>query len=70
MEKDIGYGEHDYGSGFVRIRNEKKRICPVCGNPIIGYPFLSRRDGKTEICSACGEREAWEDYARARRFRR
>lgn len=70
MEKDIGYGEHDYGSGFVRIRNEKRRICPVCGNPIIGYPALSRRDGKTEICSACGEREAWEDYARARRFRR
>ena len=21
-------------------------------------------------CFACGEREAWEDYARARRFRR
>ena len=29
MEKDIGYGEHDYGSGFVRIRNEKKLILHI-----------------------------------------
>ena len=46
------------------------KCCPICGKPIIGDPALSRRDGETEICSACGEREAWEDYVRARRFRR
>ena len=23
MEKELGYGEHDYGTGFVRVRNRK-----------------------------------------------
>lgn len=38
------------------------RECPKCGNLYTGYPALSRRDNKTEICSDCGVREALEDF--------
>lgn len=34
------------------------RICPVCGNYYDGYPALSRKDNKTEICTECGMSEA------------
>ncbi len=27
MEKDIGYGDCDTGTGFVRVRNQKRRWC-------------------------------------------
>lgn len=37
-------------------------LCPKCDNEIGKYPAISRRDNKTEICSECGEIEAWEDY--------
>jgi predicted RNA-binding Zn-ribbon protein involved in translation (DUF1610 family) len=37
--------------------------CPCCGNPLTEHPALSRRDNKTEICPACGVREAMEDAA-------
>ena len=37
---------------------ENKKICPICGKEIIGYPALSREDNKTEICSDCGTVEA------------
>lgn len=40
----------------------EKRICPLCGKTYTEYPALSRRDNKTEICPACGTREALEDY--------
>ena len=33
-------------------------ICPVCGKTYSGYPSLSRKDNKTEICAACGRMEA------------
>ncbi len=76
MGTDIGYGDSDYRSGFVRIRNVKRKtvvrepsICPRCGRAIRGYPAISRRDG-AEICSECGTAEAWEDYAKSRRERR
>lgn len=36
--------------------------CPRCGQIYSGYPALSRRDNKTEICSQCGTEEALEDY--------
>lgn len=39
-------------------RIEEVRICPVCGGAYIGYPSVSRVDGKTEICPVCGAREA------------
>ena len=38
------------------------RLCPVCGKMYSGYPALSRKDNKTEICSECGVREAIEAY--------
>lgn len=40
----------------------KLRMCPVCNQPFWGYPALSRRDNKTEICSHCGTNEAMEDF--------
>lgn len=36
--------------------------CPRCGRLYSGYPALSRRDDKTEICPDCGTEEAFEDY--------
>lgn len=36
--------------------------CPMCGQIYSGYPALSRRDNKTEICSDCGMTEALNDY--------
>lgn len=36
--------------------------CPNCGEPLEGFPALSRRDNKTEICSDCGTLEAMEDF--------
>ena len=38
------------------------RICPICGKEYTEHPALSRRDNKTEICPACGMREALEDF--------
>ena len=35
--------------------------CPKCGGPLGNRPALSRRDGKTDICSECGYKEAMED---------
>lgn len=37
---------------------ETVKICPICNEPYEGYPALSRKDNKTEICSLCGVREA------------
>ena len=37
-------------------------ICPKCKKEIVGYPAISREDNKTEICSACGLEEAFEDF--------
>ena len=45
-------------------RNNVK--CPMCGQYYSGYPALSRRDNKTEICSDCGVREALEDFIKVR----
>ena len=32
--------------------------CPLCHQKITGYPALSRKDNKTQICSNCGMMEA------------
>ena len=39
-----------------------RRVCPACGKPLTGYPALSRKDNKTEICSDCGTKEALADF--------
>ena len=35
-----------------------KPKCPICGQPYIGAPALSRTDNKTQICPDCGTRQA------------
>lgn len=40
--------------------------CPRCGQRYSGYPALSRRDNKTEICPQCGVDEALEDWLKHR----
>lgn len=36
--------------------------CPKCHSEFVGYPALSRIDNETEICPACGVREAIDAY--------
>ncbi len=38
------------------------KICPICGDYIQGYPAISRKDNRTEICSRCGTLEAIEEF--------
>ncbi|MCK5296357.1 MAG: hypothetical protein KAJ75_05675 [Alphaproteobacteria bacterium] len=46
-----------------KIKDKRKfKVCPSCGLRYTGFPALSRRDNKTEICSACGVKEAFEDF--------
>ena len=33
-----------------------------CNQYYSGYPAISRRDNKTEICSSCGTKEAMENF--------
>ena len=42
------------------------KICPRCKKEYSGYPALSRRDNKTDICSDCGTDEAIFDFAMAK----
>lgn len=42
------------------MQNKESRTCPICGKTYHEYPFLSRTDGKTEICPDCGTRQALE----------
>ena len=44
------------------MENEKPKTCPRCNKKYIGYPALSRRDNKTNICSKCGTQEALFDF--------
>ena len=39
------------------------KLCPKCNTRYLGYPAISRRDNKTEICSDCGTLEALDDFA-------
>ncbi len=39
-----------------------RKICPNCGRYMVGYPAISRKDNKTEICSTCGLLEALDAY--------
>lgn len=38
------------------------RICPICGNEYTEHPAISRKDNITEICPACGTKEALEAF--------
>ncbi len=40
----------------------KTNKCPRCDKTYTGYPALSRRDNKTDICSNCGTEEALYDF--------
>lgn len=48
--------------------NIKAWKCPKCRKMTKDFPALSRRDNETDICSACGIREAMEDFADAEGF--
>jgi len=39
-----------------------RKVCPNCGRYMVGYPAISRKDNKTEICSTCGLLEALDAY--------
>ena len=45
------------------VRRSISFKCPKCKQISSDYPALSRRDNKTEICSACGVEEALFDFA-------
>lgn len=60
---------------FKRVKNlntheidfaewELLRQCPSCGNFYYQFPAISRKDNKTEICPACGVKEAFENIGR------
>lgn len=37
-------------------------ICPKCNKIVEGYPAISRKDNKTEICPICGLIEALDAF--------
>ena len=71
MSIDLKY---DPSSNFGKARKIKgktdyyvgaSKICPLCDKAILGYPALSRKDNRTEICQNCGMLEvlqAFQDY--------
>ena len=44
------------------ISEENFFKCSKCSKYFIGYPALSRKDNKSEICLECGTKEAIEDF--------
>lgn len=44
------------------VNEQEPWTCPSCKLETTDFPALSRRDNKTEICSACGTHEALEDF--------
>lgn len=50
----------DMEKEIEQLQKEKK--CPRCGKPMNGFPAISRKDNKTEICSQCGQDEAMEAF--------
>lgn len=41
--------------------------CPRCDKWSSDFPAISRRNGSTEICSACGVNEALQDFVRSQK---
>ena len=50
----------------IKLTGEMKEIeikkCPICKKAIKGFPAISRKDNKTEICSECGQYEALVEF--------
>lgn len=44
------------------MTDNTQKTCPTCSKPLKGYPAISRKDNKTEICSECGVAEALADF--------
>lgn len=44
-------------------KEKELKTCPRCKKTYTGYPAISRKDNKTEICSECGTAEALEVYS-------
>ena len=59
--QDHGLGI-DPTCGHQTISVEGAAVCPKCHEAYTGRPALSREDNKTEICPACGTREAMEAF--------
>lgn len=49
----------------ITENSNKKKQCPICGNPLGKYPAISREDNKTKICSNCGTLEALAAFKEA-----
>jgi hypothetical protein len=47
---------------MLNTMHRRIKICPLCNCEIQGYPAISRKDNKTEICSLCGVLEALHDF--------
>lgn len=45
-------------------KEEELKTCPRCKKTYTGYPAISRKDNKTEICSECGTKEALEVFTK------
>lgn len=48
-------------SVFAMPKYQEKN-CPICHKNYTGYSAISRFDNKQEICSRCGNREAYIVY--------
>ena len=46
----------------LHLSDYEYKECPSCHRGIEGYPAISRKDNKTEICSQCGQDEAMEAF--------
>tara|TARA_R110000824_G_scaffold128260_1_gene289034 strand:- start:40 stop:444 length:405 start_codon:yes stop_codon:yes gene_type:complete len=50
---------------FERVKpQDEPKGCPSCMKIYYGYPALSRKDNKTEICSDCGTAEALAEFSK------
>lgn len=52
----------------MKNRNGTIKKCPICKKSIIGYPAISRKDNKTEICSNCGVIQALEQFEKYKKI--
>jgi len=58
----------DSKKGSLIMPKHDVRICPSCNKKYVGYPAISRKDNKTEICPSCGQEEAMLDYIKHLRY--
>ena len=56
MQMDMGFSGKESQMNKIVMKT-----CPRCKEIYDGYPAISRRDNKTEICSNCGGEEALFD---------